>query len=304
VPVLDAADSGWVLSVVDPDASIAGVRGLRDGGAPWMLRILRDGKNRFVVLRVGPFADAGPLRTETAGLRVAAAHGVPVPRLIAADLDRDPPLVLTEAVAGSSIIPWRRPAARLRRLGAIAAVLHQVPAPSDPDLPTRDRPIQPVDFHALRRQRTSSPLLARAEQLALAGRPASASGFVHGDLWQGNTLWDGDKLVSIVDWDCAGVGPAGVDLGSLRCDASLCFGVPAADDVLGGWEHAAGRPADDVAYWDMVAALSTPPDIGWFVQAIGAQGRLDLTQAVLLDRRDEFLAVAVDRFNSPGRRFS
>jgi hypothetical protein len=35
-------------------------------------------------------------------------------------------------------------------------------------------------------------------------------------------------------------------------------------DVPQGWEHAAGRVAEDVAYWDVVAALATPPDMGWF----------------------------------------
>ncbi|MDA8286640.1 MAG: phosphotransferase [Actinomycetota bacterium] len=135
--------------------------------------------------------------------------------------------------------------------------------------------------------------MARAEDLVATRRPDSADGFVHGDLWQGNVLWDDATLTSVLDWDCAGRGPAGVDLGSLRCDAAICFGLAAAEDVLAGWQDQAGRPAEDVAYWDAVAALSTPPDMGWFPDALADQGRLDRTQELLLDRRDRFLAAAI-----------
>jgi hypothetical protein len=51
-----------------------------------------------------------------------------------------------------------------------------------------------------------------------------------------------------------------------------------------------------VAYWDVVAALSTPPEIDWFAAAIsGMTGRPDLTKDLLRARRDEFLADALDR---------
>ena len=65
----------------------------------------------------------------------------------------------------------------------------------------------------------------------------------------------------MLDWDCAGVGPAGIDLGSLRCDAAWCHGAEAAEQILRGWEAEAGRPASDVPYWDAVAALASPPDM-------------------------------------------
>lgn len=109
---------------------------------------------------------------------------------------------------------------------------------------------------------------------------------------------EGDALAGLVDWDCAGAGPPGVDLGSLRCDAAVCFGVEAAADVQAGWEEEAGRPAAEVAHWDVVAALSTPPDMGWFPDAIAGQGRPDLGQDVLVRRRDAFLRDALDRLDA------
>jgi aminoglycoside phosphotransferase (APT) family kinase protein len=290
----DAGLLAWAVRVAAPGAEVSEVRGLRDGGAPWLLRLGRGGAGRAVVLRVGE--DPAPLATEAAALELAAGHGIPAPRLLAADVDHHPPAVLVEAVEGASTIPAERPPARLRALGRTAAALAAVPVAPTPALPRRDRPIATVDFAALRRRPPPRPLLLEAE-VRLAALPPSRApeGFVHGDLWQGNALWAGETLAALVDWDCAGAGPAGVDLGSLRCDAAVCFGAGAAADVLAGWEEAAGRPAAEVARWDVVAALSTPPDMGWFPGAIAGQGRPDLGREVLLARRDAFLRDALDR---------
>ena len=60
-------------------------------------------------------------------------------------------------------------------------------------------------------------------------------------------------------------------------------------------QSTSGEPADDVAYWDVVAALSTPPTIGWFADAVRDQGRTDLDRPALLRRRDAFLRTALAR---------
>jgi aminoglycoside phosphotransferase (APT) family kinase protein len=298
MPSLDPNLLRWAVRVAAPGAEVAEVRGLRDGGSPWLVRLGRGGRPRGVVLRVGRGNDGAALRTEVAALRLAAEHGLPAPRLLAAELAADPPVVLVEQVAGSSAIPAERPRARLRTLGRVAAALHAVAVAPDPALPRRDRPIASVDFAALRRRQPRPLLLAAEERVAAAPRSREPGVFVHGDLWQGNALWAGDALAGLVDWDCAGVGPPGVDLGSLRCDAAICFGVEAAGDARDGWEEAAGRPAADVAWWDVVAALSTPPDMGWFPGALAGQGRPDLDRELLIGRRDAFLEAALGRLDA------
>jgi aminoglycoside phosphotransferase (APT) family kinase protein len=299
MPSPDAGLLRWAVQAAAPGAEVAAVRGLRGGDAPWLLRLRRGDADHAVVLRVGEAR--APLATEAAALRLAAEHGLPAPRLLAADLNRDPPAMLVEAVEGASTIPPERPPARLRALGRAAAALAAVLLIPGQALPRRDRPIASVDFVALRRRPPARPLLLEAEaRLAAAPPSREPEGFVHGDLWQGNALWAGDTLAALVDWDCAGVGPPGIDLGSLRCDAAVCFGAEAAADVLAGWEEAAGRPAAEVARWDVVAALSTPPDMGWFPDAIAGQGRPDLGPEVLLARRDAFLGDALDRLDGGG----
>ena len=196
------------------------------------------------MLRVGDADDLPGLRTEVAALTLAADHGLPAPRLLAAELAGERPAVLVEQLAGTSAIPPERPPARLRALGRAAAALHRVELAPGPALPWQDRPIAVEDFAALRRRQPRPLLLAAEEQVAQrAAAPSAAAGvFVHGDLWQGNALWSEDTLAGLVDWDCAGAGAPGVDLGSLRCDAAICFGAEAADDICAGWEEAAGRP--------------------------------------------------------------
>jgi aminoglycoside phosphotransferase (APT) family kinase protein len=300
MPSLDPASLHWAVQAAAPGAEVAAVRGLRDGGSPWLIRLTRHGQERSVVLRVGTNGDPSSLPTEIAALQLAAEHNIPAPRLLAADLDRTPPLVLVEQLPGSSRIPLDRPTTRLRTLGRTAAMLHAITLIPTPELPRRDRPIASVDFAALRRQQPPNPLLIEAEQRTAASRLDDPYVFIHGDLWQGNALWRGNTLTGLIDWDCAGTGAPGIDLGSLRCDAAICFGLEAADDIQYGWEEVAGRPASDVRYWDIVAALSTPPDMGWFPAAIAGQGRPDLTQELLLRRRDEFLRSALSRLGREG----
>jgi aminoglycoside phosphotransferase (APT) family kinase protein len=296
MPSLDPDLLRWAVRTAAPGAEVAEVRGLRDGGSPWLVRLDRRG----VVLRVGGDGGQAGLGTEVAALRLAAEHGLPAPRLLAAEVVADRPVVLVEQLPGSSAIPAERPPARLRTLGRTAAKLHAVALAPGPALPRRDRPIASQDFAALRRQGPPRPLLLEAEGRVAAPPAGEPEVFVHGDLWQGNALWDGDILAGLIDWDCAGAGPPGVDLGSLRCDAAICFGPEAADDVLVGWEGGAGRPAGNVAHWDAVAALSTPPDMGWFPGAIAGQGRPDLTRELLVRRRDAFLRAALDRLDGGG----
>ena len=50
--------------------------------------------------------------------------------------------------------------------------------------------------------------------------------------------------------------------GYARQSAALTYGLPAADDVLTGWEATTGGRLSSIVYWDVVAARLTPPDMG------------------------------------------
>ncbi len=188
--------------------------------------------------------------------------------------------MLTTVLPGHSRIPSVASAERLQGLGTTAAALQAIPLAPRAALPLRTRSIANVDF-AARRLLTAAE--ERLEQLPAPGGPTV---FVHGDLWFGNTLWSGDRCTGLVDWDCAGAGSPGIDLSGARFDAALMFGLPAAEQVLEGWQRAASRRAERVAYWDVVAALGTLADMAFCVPALHDQGRTDLDADLLGQRRD------------------
>jgi len=302
VPELSERVLRWVIDAVGGGTRVAAVAGLREGANPWSLRFDPAGRVEAAVLRLGDPADpdqCGRFATEVAALRVAGDHRLPAARLIAADLDGSAAgvlAVLTDLLPGHSRIPSVASTERLRGLGATAAALQAVPLAPRAALPLRTRSIADVDFAARRREKGTTALLAAAEErLAQLPAPGGPTVFVHGDLWFGNTLWSGDRCTGLVDWDCAGAGSPGIDLGGARFDAALMFGPPAAEQVLEGWQRAAGRRAEQVAYWDVVAALGTLADMAFCVPALHDQGRTDLDAGLLGQRRDAFLSTALSR---------
>lgn len=141
----------------------------------------------------------------------------------------------------------------------------------------------------------SDLLEAAEERLAMAPVPSGRTTLVHGDLWQGNLLWVGDEPCGLIDWDVAGVGHPYLDLGTARLDAAIMFGVDAMDEVLAGWQRATDHSPvpNELAYWDIRAALNTPATME--IPAVAEYGRADLDAATQAARRDDFLRAALHR---------
>jgi aminoglycoside phosphotransferase (APT) family kinase protein len=140
----------------------------------------------------------------------------------------------------------------------------------------------------LANERTSPLLFLADEVVRRHGRPSGENVLLHGDVWPGNLVWDGDTCVGLIDWKTAGVGHPGIDLGNLRFQADQFHGPDAAELVLEGWEDELGRRAADVAYWDAVAALNTRTD-----EAPASSGDQE-GAASATERRDAFLRAALE----------
>lgn len=293
----------WAAGLIGHGATVVAAKGLREGANPWLLQIEYEGRSIEAVLKTADLGDPGGFATEIAALRLAEERRISAPRILGFDATggaAGTPAVLETVVQGRSAIPVNPTPERLRIMGAAAAALHAVTAEPSSELPERTRPISASDFARERRLGTdhTTPFLAAAdEQIRLLPVPEGKAGFVHGDLWQGNMMWDGDTLCGLLDWDMAGVGHHGIDLCSLRLDAALMFGQHAAEPVLAGWEEASGGPAEHLAYWDAVAALNQPGDMAVFAPVIHDQARRDLTAEILTERRDAFLQAALDRLS-------
>jgi aminoglycoside phosphotransferase (APT) family kinase protein len=235
--------------------------------------------------------------TNARALQLAETHGLAAPRLIAADLDGRASGTVTALetfLSGSADLPPKVSVARLREAGAAIARVHALCLEPQAHLPHRPRPCA-VDDRAAERRRglmPTTPLLKQAdERVRSHGASAAASVFLHGDVWGGNMLWEGDRCVALIDWNTAGVGDPGVDLGSLRMQVALQYGQDAPAHVLEGWQRQAGRVAMAVPYWDAVASLNTPTVMqGW--PGFADDGS-PLDAAAVSQRRDEFLRTAI-----------
>src|SRR5918995_3590575 len=114
-------------------------------------------------LSVSRWITDGMVITNARALRLAEAHGLVAPRLIAADLDgraSGTVATLETFLSGSSDLPPMVSAVRLREAGAAIARVNAVVLESQADLPYRPRPIA-VDDRATERRRgwvTTKPL--------------------------------------------------------------------------------------------------------------------------------------------------
>jgi aminoglycoside phosphotransferase (APT) family kinase protein len=274
-------------------------------GTGWLLRRARADP---LYLRLGDPHDeltGRRIRTEAAALALAETHGVPVPHLVAVDLDGHATgtlALIRTMLPGSSRIPRTQSRSRLRALGAACGRMAGIPDAASTGLPTRVRPIADNVFVPSAQTTPAQERLKYAADRIAATQPRSADvGLVHGDFWQGNTLWIGDVLSGVVDWDSAGIGPSGIDLGYLRLDVAIVYGCAAADHVLDGWMSVRGHLARDVAYWDVVAAVATPPDLAEWLPFWHDQGRADLDVRTITGRRDKFLRAALTALDRAGR---
>ncbi|MCU1687340.1 MAG: aminoglycoside phosphotransferase [Amycolatopsis sp.] len=286
----------WAARAVG--AAVVDARGMREGGSPWLVRFANEDS---AILRLG---DAGAayvrqrFATEVAALQVAAEHSLVTSRLIASDLDgtdAGAAAILSTVLLGISRVPRDPSPERLRALGAAAAALSAVELEPRPGLPLLRHSMDTNEFDFSIGRRADELFAEAEDRLNGLPVPLGPTVFVHGDLWQGNALWVGDTCTGLIDWEYAGVGHPGIDLGNLRCDAAMLNGPVEAELVLDGWEQAAGRPAEDVAYWDVVAALSTPVGLEKWLSPIHDQGRTDLRAQAVTDRRNAFLRAALDR---------
>ncbi|MEQ4207341.1 phosphotransferase [Actinopolymorpha sp. B9G3] len=144
----------------------------------------------------------------------------------------------------------------------------------------RSRPVNPA-WSAERVQQYltdpgTTPLIEEAERV-LEQLPHSTepTGLVHNDIAIGDVIWSTGRRPVVIDWEGAGSGATGRDLGNARFELAMHYGVRAAETLLRGWTEVAGAPApDDLLYWDLSATLNTPANLqGWAPMPHATEGR-------------------------------
>jgi aminoglycoside phosphotransferase (APT) family kinase protein len=188
------------------------------------------------ILKLGP---AGvPRRGSTdvyrqaALLRALHAAGLPVPRIAWASSEEEPlgaPYIVMERLPGRVFVIWEPHASfdlatdavralwfqAIRALGAFHA-LDWTRALADWESPyTLESELE--RWNKLLRHAPEPRWLEAGQRLhaaLVAQRPAEAPiGLVHGDFQPGNVLYDDGRMTGVIDWDLAGIGAQGIDVG-------------------------------------------------------------------------------------------
>jgi aminoglycoside phosphotransferase (APT) family kinase protein len=199
---------------------------------------------------------------EVAVLELLAGSAVPAPRLVAADPDGatcdSPALLLTR-------LPGRPPGlpadmeAFLEQLAGSLAAIHALRADATDGIPAYRRYFEPSRLRppawALR-----PALWERAIEVAGTPAPPGPCTFIHRDYHPENTLWSRGRLTGVVDWTSGSFGPVAVDLGAMRWNLAVDYGVDAAEEFLRRYRSLTSIGGDDQPYWDIVTLLDLAGD--------------------------------------------
>jgi len=133
-----------------------------------------------------------------------------------------------------------------------------------------------------------------ADALRKAAPLVISNGMVltHHDFWFGNTLWSGERLTGIIDWDGAIIDDPGYDVGYARGDMQLVLAGDAPDRLLARYEGRRG-PVHAMPFWDLVAVLSAFRWLSDWVVGYREVGRSELTDDLARERLESFVRAAL-----------
>ena len=180
--------------------------------------------------------------------------------------------------------------------GAMASI-HGVDVTSLPaDYRRNPGPAELMETRLARFAPTMLEDLARdvADALRKAAPSVISNGAVltHHDFWFGNTLWTGERLTGIVDWDGALIDDPGYDVGYARIDMQLVLAGDSAARFRARYEARRG-PLHAMAFWDLVAVLSAFRWLSDWVVGYHEVGLTELTDDLARERMESFVRAAL-----------
>jgi aminoglycoside phosphotransferase (APT) family kinase protein len=207
-----------------------------------------------------------------------------------------PCLVMTR-LAGAPLAHPADEESWIDQLASAMAAIHGVDVNSlPPDYRRNPRPAELMETRLARWPPTILEELWREMAAALrAAAPVAISNGVvltHHDFWFGNTLWFGERLTGIVDWDGALIDDPAFDVAYARGDLHLVLAGDAPGRLRARYEARRGS-LHAMPFWDMVAVLPAFRWLGDWVAGYRELGRSDLTDDLARERLDSFVRAAL-----------
>jgi aminoglycoside phosphotransferase (APT) family kinase protein len=309
----DAAALQRLLRAADPDLTLVRAQALTGGVSAHVTRIdavRPDGTADSLVVRQYGAAnlrsDPHVAAHEYQLLAVLHAAGLPVPRPRLADESRrivPVPCLILDFVDGAAVtapaqVTGPRGGWFTGQLAAALAAIHQA------DVARSDVP-HLAEIRGIATTRIGTwpssldDALDEAAMRAVLGRiwpppEANPAVVLHGDYWPGNTLWRGDALVCVIDWEDAVLGDPVADLANARMELTMLFSPAAASEFTE--RYCELMPTVDLTalpHWDLYAALRHARRLTTWGLSAADLGRLRAGHR-------EFTAAALAQFPSGG----
>jgi aminoglycoside phosphotransferase (APT) family kinase protein len=251
----------WVASSMGRGSRVVGFRRLTGGfcSAVHRVTVERHGVRTFVVLRQYP-AESGEevsVENEIANLGVVAGSGLPVPRVLAADVSGTStggaPSLLMTRLRGHVHLNPPDPWAWLTAIAEIAARLHSVDLPAPTFRPWTDSWIAPLDELQAPVDAQDPALWRAAFRVMAEPPPEDEPVFLHCDFLPVNMLWSRGRITGLTDWLGIYRGSRAYDVGHCRRYLAALYSPEWSEQLWSLYESIAGATLDP--WWDLYALL-------------------------------------------------
>ncbi len=203
--------------------------------------------------------------------------GVPIPRFLDVATESDPqPFFFIDFVDGEVQAQPSDVNAYVRDIAATLATIHE----SNLD-EIRCSPIPKSDPWKLPQSPVTRPDLDEArvrqvwEDYSRTISPTQAM-LCHGDYWPGNILWQGQDLVSVIDWEHAYLGDGLADLATCRLEILWMCGSDAMERFTNEYARASDRNLEALPHWDMRACIKPIMYLDFYAKSYDQLGRSDV----------------------------
>lgn len=253
-----------------------------ESGLGCTMDVLVDGNSRMVLRRYGPWysdrgEDAAVREIRTLELLQRAGVPAPAPIWLSTDTVFDEQAIITSFVEGAPDLAPDHPFDWAEQLAEVLGRIHGIgldhedqdlfqPGIGEDARRIQDAPETVLEHHL------GEALLRRVVELQrrLIAQPQVLS---HTDFWPGNTMWKGNKLQGVVDWEAPATADREMDVAYCALDIRYLGMDRVADHFIGVYRDLTREPLPNLAHWEAVALCRPMPDIAIWVPAWVAMGR-------------------------------
>ncbi len=273
----------WVAASMGRGSRVVGYRRMTGGvsSAVHRVTIERHGVRTFAVLRQYPggLGLERSLRREISNLGVVAGSGLPVPRVLAADVagasTGGAPSLLMTRVPGHVDLNPAEPRLWMMRIAELAVLLHSLDLPAKVFRPWTDSWIAPLDGFQVPVGAQRPAVWKAAFGLMAAPPPGDTAVFLHGDFLPVNLLWSRGRITGLTDWNGVHRGSRAIDVGHCRRYVAALYSPEWSEQLRSLYESIAGVSLDP--WWDLYALLHHDESQGkWIRRQVAGRRPVDV----------------------------